>query len=134
MWIKLLEIGRDVPAQYYEQPDLSEGDLGTHWQAFSDLGTERQFGMGIGPIPRSKVIEYGEQELLLRDDALDDFVSIIRRADGEYLGIVNPVGATDKDKIHSMVSMNDPVGIGEMMNRLAKKSGNPEHKKQNQKP
>lgn len=40
-----------------------------------------------GPIPRSKIKEYGREELGLSDDALDSFISMISLIDGEYLSL-----------------------------------------------
>jgi len=45
--------------------------------------------MGIGPIPRSKILDYGRGELELEGDELDLFVEIIREVDRQYTGMVN---------------------------------------------
>lgn len=41
--------------------------------------------MALGPIPRSKIKEYGQEDLMLSDGALDDFVAIIMKTDEAYL-------------------------------------------------
>ena len=57
------------------------------YDAFGDLSTERQIGMAVGPIPRSKIKEYGRDELDLSGEALDRFMMTISRIDGEYLSM-----------------------------------------------
>lgn len=59
-------------------------DYPLHWEAFNDLGTERNNGMGIGPIPFSKIKEYAA-DLGLTEREKEAFVWIIRKLDIHYL-------------------------------------------------
>lgn len=126
------EQGRETSPMFFEQPDI-DGELGDLWSAFSELGTERQFGMGIGPIPRSAIIAYGQDDLGLSGDSLDRFVAIIRAADSDYLSFVNG-SKPDDPKMRTLVPMNDAKGISKLMDRLARKPNQPEHHKKPKKP
>jgi hypothetical protein len=53
-------------------------------EAFRDLSTDREIGMGRGPIPWSAIHLYGERYGLVKDD-FDRLVRIIRAMDGAYL-------------------------------------------------
>ena len=55
-----------------------------YWTAFNDLGTERQLGMSMGPIPVSKIEWYG-RKLGLDGRELAVFEHVIRRVDIHYL-------------------------------------------------
>lgn len=46
-------------------------------------------GMGVGPIPRSKIRQYVIDELGMRGAACDRAVTIIRKADDAYVGMAN---------------------------------------------
>lgn len=43
--------------------------------------------MALGPIPRSKIKEYGREELDLDGDALENFITMISMIDGEYMSM-----------------------------------------------
>lgn len=47
-----------LPGWYLDRPDELRGDE-FYIDAFFSLSTERQFGQCIGPIPWSKIIDYG---------------------------------------------------------------------------
>ena len=55
-----------------------------YFKAFWDLSTCRQIGMGQGPIPWDKMIEYGHVAGL-DDDMTDVLVGVIRAMDAAYL-------------------------------------------------
>lgn len=55
-----------------------------YMKAFWDLSTERQLGMGVGPIPWSRIFQYGNF-YQLDEDLLDPFIQIIREMDNGYL-------------------------------------------------
>jgi hypothetical protein len=61
-------------------PDLenkveADDHLGFEWAAFAELSTERQMGMGVGPIPWSAIDRYAER--WGTDDA-DDYARFCR--------------------------------------------------------
>lgn len=68
-------------------PDLNIG-LEMYWQAFWDLTTCRQIGMGVGPIPWTSVQEYSIL-LELDEEQTDDLHYHIAVMDNEYLKWVN---------------------------------------------
>ena len=78
-----LKKGRPAPDWYYEKQELSEREV---WvtNAFWDLNTERSTGMGVGPIPFSKIITYGEFYDLPKTISRD-FARVIRQMDATYL-------------------------------------------------
>lgn len=83
---------------------------------FSDLSTERQIGMGIGPIPRSKVREYARDVLELTDDSFDRFCEVMARVDDDYTSMQND--PKDKSKQRSVVNIDDAAGVKSLFERL----------------
>lgn len=73
-----------LPQWYLDAPMLRPGDE-FYLQAFFELSTERSFGMGaIGPIPWSRIIDYGQRAGL--DKQMQDvLVRVLRTLDEEYL-------------------------------------------------
>lgn len=54
-------------------------------RAFWELSTERQWGTILGPIPRSKVRDFG-REAGFEGAMLDLFLTVVRAMDAGYLG------------------------------------------------
>lgn len=54
------------------------------YACFCDCSTERSFGFGVGPIPYSKILEWGRWKQLGAVD-LGDLVHIVRRMDAKWL-------------------------------------------------
>lgn len=50
-----------------------------------DLGTDRQLGMAVGPIPWSSIDRWGRRHGCVDPDEFDDLVAIIRAVDSVYL-------------------------------------------------
>ena len=73
-----------LPDWLVNAPVLRE-DLTFYMLAFIDLTTERQIGMGEGPIPWSKMREYAIHWELDTDE-FDALVFIVQSMDSEYLG------------------------------------------------
>lgn len=76
--------GRPLPQWYLDEPELMPGDV-FYLEAFRSLGTERQIGVAQGPIPDSKVIEYGRRAGLDQDVIDGLLVPVVREMDTEYL-------------------------------------------------
>ena len=55
-----------------------------YMKSFYDLGTERNSGMSLGPIPWSKIVDYAGF-YGLDEDVTEAFVDIIRTMDTKYL-------------------------------------------------
>ncbi len=66
-----------------EEPGVERGDE-FYLRAFWELSSERQFGQAIGPVPWSKIVQYGVRRNL--DDAMMVvFESVVRNLDEAYL-------------------------------------------------
>lgn len=111
--MKLIEAGREPHPAFYQQPEILPWNS-FYWEAFHELSTERQIGMGLGPIPRSCIMAYAAEQDLL-GDAAEHFLDIIRRVDVEYLQSAN---SSSKDQPDTGVSPNDTVGVGQVLERL----------------
>lgn len=83
----MLEAGEQPPSAYFDRPAIA-AHLQEYWLAFCDLTTERQIGMGLGPIPASQIRDYAI-ELDLDGDEAELFFAVIRQTDDGYLSIVN---------------------------------------------
>lgn len=87
------------------------------WNAFWELSTERPFGMGVGPIPQSKVRQYVREELELHGEAGDRAVKIIRRADDVYVGLANKTDDGESEMADS-AKATDAEGVKRVMRGL----------------
>lgn len=87
------------------------------WNAFWELSTERQLGMAVGPIPRSKIREYASNELGLQGDALDRAITIIRKADDAYVGMTNKTSDGEPELADS-AKATDAEGVKRVMRGL----------------
>lgn len=105
-WQKQFDEGRTPPRQFFERPEV-ESDFQEEWLGFLDLTTERQTGVGAGPIPRSKIRDYASDQCGLSDDAHERFCLIIQRVDDDYVSMVN---STTKDD-PSAVPISDVEGV-----------------------
>jgi len=112
----MIERGRTAPDGFYDRPDV-EPHLVWLWNAFWELGTERQLGMSVGPIPGSSIREY------LRDIDLDDADherarAIIRKADNAYLNMLR--SKTDEPKLTDQAKATDTEGVKRVLRGLGK--------------
>lgn len=55
-----------------------------YYQGFYDLSTERQIGMSFGPIPWTKIVEYG-RFYELNQDQMDFLIRAITMMDSAWL-------------------------------------------------
>lgn len=69
--IAMLEKAPRIEYQYY-------------WHAFADLTTERQQGMGVGPIPYSSIRDMAAEDRLSSSEAAT-FHYVIRALDNHFL-------------------------------------------------
>lgn len=78
-----------------EEPEITGFEF--YYDAFKELSTTRQSGLGIGPIPFTALVEYFT--IYNIDGDFDEFASIIRRMDEVYLALnANEMNAKDKTK------------------------------------
>ena len=114
----MAERGRDAPAEFYERPEIAS-HLTLIWNAFWELGTERQLGMSVGPIPGSKIREYLREELELHGAEYERARAIIRKADDAWLGILN-ARKDEEPKVSDMAKATDAEGVKRVMRGLGK--------------
>jgi hypothetical protein len=128
-WQRLYDEGKEPPRAYYERPEIAS-HLAWLSEAFSELGTERQIGMAVGPIPRSKIKEYLIEELGMVGDEYDRAYKTLRKVDGEYLAIINDTSNIDKTKKNeTVVESTDASGMRNLFDRLGEKQKSAKKKK-----
>lgn len=67
---------RPPPPKFIEIDQITENWMSFFLTSFYHLSTERPVGMGVGPIPWSKIIQYGEY-YGFHGSSLDAFYGII---------------------------------------------------------
>jgi len=112
--LRLIEDGKEAPPQFYDQPEIMPGSQ-FYWDAFGDLGSDRQFGMGIGPIPYSAIRRYADSWDIVSRDEFAFFYGIIRSLDAEYMKLAN--APKDKNKAE-MVPISDVENQHLLFDRL----------------
>jgi hypothetical protein len=75
--------GREAPDWFFDQPTPERGD-DLYLDGFWELSSCRDFGMGVGPIPWDKIVQYARW-VKLEPDLEVLFVRIIRELDEVYL-------------------------------------------------
>lgn len=103
---------------FFAKPDV-QAHLEYVWRAFDELGTERQIGMGIGPIPILKAREYAFSVLELNEDEEDRFITLIRAMDSEYVQASAPKKKGKDSEPEMQVAANDAIGVRSLMQSLA---------------
>lgn len=98
------ERGIEPPAAFFERPELWPQNQ-MYWDAFWDLGSERQIGMGIGPIPRSAIKAYAD-EYDMSVEEFDSLYRMLRIMDNEYLSLINEKKSENKGLV---AKSDDPV-------------------------
>jgi hypothetical protein len=89
------------------------------WSAFFDLNSERQNGMGPGPIPSSKIREFAREQMEYEGEEAERFFIIIRRVDSEYLDLNNSSNKPTDAKIEREASVDDAEGMHSIMRSIA---------------
>ena len=115
----MAERGRDAPQAFYDRPEI-EPHLAWLWDAFWELGTERQLGMTVGPIPGSKIREYLWDEMELTGSEYDRARAIIRRADDAYCSMLN-ARKGNEPKLADAAKATDAEGVKRVMRGLDKR-------------
>jgi hypothetical protein len=78
------------------------------------LSSERQIGMGVGPIPRSAIMAYAAEFDIVGDDR-DVFYRMLRTMDGHYLSQVN---SSSKPEKGTQASVDDVEGVRGVFDRI----------------
>jgi len=115
----MAERGREAPADFYDRPEIAL-HLAWLWDAFWELGTERQLGMTVGPIPGSKIREYLRDEMELIGTEYDRAKMIIRRADDAWCGMLN-ARKGDEPVLRDAAKATDAEGVKRVMRGLGKR-------------
>ena len=115
----MAERGREAPAEFHDRPEV-EPHLTWLWNAFWELGTERQLGAAVGPIPGSKIREYLRDEMELTGTDYDRAQAIIRRADDAYIGMLN-ARKGDEPVLRDAAKATDAEGVKRVMRGLGKR-------------
>lgn len=115
----MAERGRNAPDAFYDRPEV-EPHLTWLWNAFWELGTERQLGMSVGPIPGSKIREYLRDEMELIGAEYDRARAIIRKADDAWCGMLN-ARKGDEPRLTDQAKATDIDGVKRVMRRLDKR-------------
>jgi len=112
----MAERGREAPPEFYDRPEI-EPHLTWLWNAFWELGTERQLGMSVGPIPASKIREYLRDELDVHGAEHDRARAIIRKADDAYVGMLN-ARKGDGPELADVAKATDSEGVKRVVRGL----------------
>ncbi len=72
-----------LPDKIKNKPKILVG-LEIYWKAFSDLSSDRDVGMGIGPIPWRAIHEWGLRNNIRGDD-FERLVLMVRGLDAVYI-------------------------------------------------
>lgn len=115
-WNQQALAGRPVPEGFADRPELTPHESFL-WTAFHDLGTERQLGMGVGPIPWSVARQYAAAQGIDDEDGFSDFWAVIRLVDAEY---VNQANKVDKNKKGGAGEGDDAKRAGPLTRSRAK--------------
>ena len=75
--------GEPMPDRIKNAPDLFAG-MELYFTAYQELESERQIGMGIGPIPFTAILKYAEFYELPAEQA-DDLVYYVRKLDNHFM-------------------------------------------------
>jgi hypothetical protein len=106
-----------VPPPFLDEPEVHP-EHQFYFRAFCDLGSERMFGMGVGPIPISAARSYADR-YELTDREWELFWGIIRDTDSDFLSVVNK--KTDPNS-KTMTSPSDATGMRSQMERMKERS------------
>jgi hypothetical protein len=72
-----------LPDKIANKPTIKIG-LDLYWKAFQDLSSDRDIGMGVGPIPWSSIHEWGRRNHIYGDD-FERLVQVIRGLDAVFM-------------------------------------------------
>ena len=95
-----------VPSKIANRPEIKPG-LELYWKAFQDLSSDRDVGMGIGPIPWVSVHAWGARNHIWGDN-FERLVMVIRGLDSIYM---DKQGKKSKGKIGKSKSFSKPKGL-----------------------
>ncbi len=72
-----------VPDKIKNKPEIKTG-LDLYWKAFQDLSSDRDIGMGVGPIPWSAIHSWAARNHIWSDD-FERLVLVLRGLDNIYM-------------------------------------------------
>lgn len=89
-----------------------------YFEAFWELSSDRQIGMGLGEIPFSAIDRYAVRYKIVSVDRFDEFRRVMRRMDAEYRSLATSKSKGDEAENGETVSANDTNGIKSMLARF----------------
>lgn len=95
-----IEEGRPVPPGYLDRPPV-EPESAFVWEAFWELSSDRDSGFGEGDIPFRAIDRFAQRYGIDDLDEFDEFRSMIRGVDREYLKIRAEQREADKEPASS---------------------------------
>lgn len=95
-----------IPDKFRDKPTVKSG-LELYWKAFQDLSSDRDIGMGIGPIPWSSIHTWGSRNHIVGDD-FERLVLMIRGLDAVYM---DKQATKSKGKIGKTKSFTKPKAM-----------------------
>ncbi len=120
---RMISEGRTVPDDFLNQPEIEIQNV-FYWEAFWDLGSERQVGMGVGPIPNSAMQAFADREGLGADQ-FEFFRGVIRAVDKDYLDRQVPKAPADVNQ-NEAVPVSDARGVSGLLRRLGRFRAKPD--------
>ena len=90
-----------LPDKIKNKPEVKFG-LELYWKAFQDLSSDRDVGMGVGPIPWSAMSTWGARNHIWGDD-FERLVMVLRGMDSIYM---DKQGKKSKGKMGKGKSFN----------------------------
>lgn len=88
-WVidQCLQDGIELPPHLANKPEIEPG-LSMYWEAFSKLGSCRQIGMGIGPVPWTAIEAWADAHGY-DDDHREDLHYHVEALDAVYMKHAN---------------------------------------------
>src|SRR5262245_3492926 len=110
--------GRDPPLAFFERPEVLRIYLPI-WEAFGLLGTERQIGMTVGPIPYSAIVRHVDKEMELDGQAAEFVIEVLYLVDRKYMALLSSRRTTRTVKGAAYkAKMSDPAEVSNLMMRF----------------
>lgn len=108
-----------MPQAFYQRPELP-AYLESLQDAFGALSTERQSGMGMGPIPRSKIAAYVADEMGLDGESAELVCEALSLIDTRYCGYISDkqTRSAKGQDLRDHAEAADPDGVRRVMSRF----------------
>lgn len=109
-------MGKAVPAAFLDRPEIEAEHL-LFWDAFWEIGTDRQLGSSIGPLPYSSLRRYAADHGIA-GDLLDLFRGVLRMVDGHFIKLNSPA-PPGEEGLRDLIDPTDIKSIRALLRRNA---------------